>query len=267
MPRTGYAHTTTPGAVLLGPAVLYVSGIPHSASRGVRVEFETEWRTPPIAGLSTPIAGLDRVVGYSVRVTGTFLELGPAQIQRMMQGEAGVVAGALTTYSGRSAGVYLPTAGYVEDVTVRLKDGAGNLHAVKIPSAHVTTWPVTGDDRATVGVAVTLDARSTDAVSRPYTYTITLPVATVAITPVPIAVTTTTTAVATVRTYAAGAVEVAGHTVTVVVTNTGIATVSPISGVSPLSITVSGVAVGSTTLTATSAGISGSVAVNVTAGV
>lgn len=271
MPLTGY-NGTTPTRVLLGPAMLYVGGVPHSASTVARVEFLTEWARPEIDGLSTPIAGMDIVVARGVRLSGTFLELGATQVSRMMHGDAGVVAGALTTYSGRQAGTYLPNpGGYLSDVELRIEDGAGNLHAVDVPLATVVSWPAEGEDRAEVGVALVLEARSTVATAAPYTYTITgaevppAPVATVAITPDPIAVTAGTTAAAIVRTYNAGAAEVTGRAVTAVVTNTALATVSPASGVSPLALTITGVAAGATVLTATSEGVSDTSAVDVAA--
>ena len=172
---TGYAHATTPLQILKGPAVLFVGGVPHSSSQGVRVEFTTEIRQPQIDGLATPLAGLDHPVAYAVRVTGRFLELSEAQIARYLNGVAGVVAGTVTTSTPRAAGAYLPNpAGYVADVEVRILDGAENTHAVAIPLAHVSGWPVDGEDRSEVGVALTLEARSEGATAAaPWTYTVT----------------------------------------------------------------------------------------------
>lgn len=92
------------------------------------------------------------------------------------------------------------------------------------------------------------------------------PVATVAITPDPIAVDVGDTAAATIRTYAAGAVEVTGRAVTAAVTDPTKATVAPASGVSPLAVVLSGVAAGATVLTGTSETIPDTAAINVSAG-
>lgn len=172
MPLTGYTHATSPGQIILGPAILFVGGVPHSASRGVRCEFIDEVTQPQIDGLVAPMAGLDYRAATGVRITGTFLELGAAQVARYQSNTTGVLAGGVTTYTPREPGLYLPSpAGYLADVEVRVVDGAGDTHAVEVPLAHVVTRAMDGAD----GVSLTLEARSTDPDVVPYVYTISDP--------------------------------------------------------------------------------------------
>lgn len=172
MPPTGYVHATTPLAILHGPAVLYVGGVPHSASRDVRAELVAEIRQPAIDGVPSSVAGLDRVVGYTARVTGTFLELGTPQIQRLLHGVTGVLATGVTTFTPRDAGAYLPGGGYVSDVKVRIKDGGGKFHNITLASAFRSEYGVEGADRAEVTVPTTFEARSADGQAPPWTYVI-----------------------------------------------------------------------------------------------
>lgn len=155
----GYT-TLTPTEVLIGPAVVYRGGVPWAVSRGgVRVEPFNEIRSVEFDGRRAAVAGLDRIVSYGIRVTGTFLEYSVAQAQRYELGVTGVVAPVgVTTITPREADVFLPAGAYVGDLVCVVKRADNTLVGVRIPKALVT-YSIAGEDRGEAGIDTQFEAR------------------------------------------------------------------------------------------------------------
>ena len=150
----------TPTQILTGPGVVYRGGVPWSTSRGgVRVELFRELREVEFDGRRAPVASLDRVVSYGIRVTGTFLELNVAQSQRYEFGVTAVTALGNSTITPRDANEVFPSGAYISDTLVVVKRADGTLVGFRIPKALVT-YSIAGEDRSEAGIDTSFEARA-----------------------------------------------------------------------------------------------------------
>lgn len=149
-------NTETLTKLMVGPAILNVGGVPWGVSRGsIRWEEASVIRNPPFDGKVADIAGLDRIVSFVVRVTGSFLELGATNLQRIMQGQAPTVAGTVSTTVPVNAQVFLTSGAYLTNLQFDIQLADGNVIRIEMPKAHVT-YAIGGgaaDDEAMLDLA------------------------------------------------------------------------------------------------------------------
>src|SRR5687768_4498615 len=126
MPSGLNAETYT--RIMVGPAVLKVAGVPWGVSRGgIRYENGAVIRNVPFDGKVADIAGLDRVVSYVQRVTGTFLQLGPSTLALLEHGTAGVVVGSVTETTPVAAQTFFVAGSYVTDLELDFQQPGGDI--------------------------------------------------------------------------------------------------------------------------------------------
>lgn len=169
----GYTADTS-SHLLIGPAVVYRAGVPWATSRGgVRVERFQEIRQVEFDGRRAPVGGLDRVVSYGIRVTGTFLELNVTHAQRHEFGVTASVVGQVSTITTRGGdSAFFPSGAYVSDLLVVVERADNTLVGFRIPKVLVT-YSIGGGDKAEVGIDTSFEARQDLTVvgvtSAPYT--------------------------------------------------------------------------------------------------
>lgn len=158
MPLTGYT-SATPSDVLFDSAVVLIDDVPFAVSRGgVRVTVEEEWHEVEFDGRAAPVEGLDRITAVVVTVSGTFLELGPTQIQQILHNVTGVLAGAVTTWTPRTAREFLAVGNYVEDLVFRVQRGDEQVVEFDMPRTRVE-WSFASEDKNEAGISVTFVSR------------------------------------------------------------------------------------------------------------
>jgi hypothetical protein len=150
----------TPTQILIGSGVVYRAGVPWSTSRGgLRVELIRELREVEFDGRRAPVAGLDRVVTYGIRVTATFLELNVLQSQRYEQGIVASVSLGNSTLTPRDANQFFPAGAYITDTLVAFQRSDGTLVGFRIPKAFVG-YTLAGEDKSEAGIDTTFEARA-----------------------------------------------------------------------------------------------------------
>lgn len=180
---SGYT-ATMPDDVLLDVCVLSrkVSTVdtPFGVSRGgITFTPTKEIRNVEFDGKRSPIAGLDRVINHMARVSGTFIQLGAAQIADLEVASTAVTATGVTTVTPYDASTLIAAADLIEDLTLTWQRLGGGTVKVVIPAAICLEYEVSGTDNSEAEVRCSFESRlevtgsATD--EAPYTIVITDP--------------------------------------------------------------------------------------------
>lgn len=160
MPISGYT-ATLPTDVLLDSGVLYIGGSVFAATRGgLQFNPNKEMRNIEFDGKRAPIRGLDRVTAVAPVISGTVIELTPADIPTFEPGATTVAAATgVTRYIGKQAGTLLVSGDYITDVRVIWQRGNGAYVQVRFAAALVSSWQIAGTDNEEAAISIEIAAR------------------------------------------------------------------------------------------------------------
>lgn len=160
MPLSGYS-ASLPTDVLLDSGVLYVGGSVFAATRGgLQFNPTKEMRNIEFDGKRAAIRGLDRTTTVAPVISGTVIELTPADIPTFEPGATTVTAtSGITRYVGKRAGVLYVANDYITDVRVIWERGNGQYVAVRFAAAMVRSWQLAGTDNEEAAIQIEIEAR------------------------------------------------------------------------------------------------------------
>lgn len=161
-PVTGYS-STFPTDVVLDSGVLYIGATVLGATRGgLKFDPAVELRNIPFDGQRSAVKGLDRKTKVTPKLSGTLIELTPADVPTIDSGASVVAAGAYagsTSYQGKAAGSLYAAGDYLTDVRAVWLRGNGQYVQVRFPSALVTKFDMAGQDGDEVMINLEIEAR------------------------------------------------------------------------------------------------------------
>jgi len=155
---------TLPSDVIVDSGVLYIGATPFSAhTGGLKFDPTRTQRQVVFDGQRTPIALLDRTVEMNAVLTGTILELSPANFMVVEPGahtssQPGSPPGA--SQMQPKAGSLMYAAGdYLTNVRAIWQRGDYSYVQIRFPKAICTKWDLTSVDKEEGKIAVTIEAR------------------------------------------------------------------------------------------------------------
>lgn len=171
---SGYS-SALPADILLDSGILYINGVaPFGPSAG-NWSFDPgiERRNVEFDGKRSPVMGLDRTTGFMPKFTGSLKKLGATDIATVEPASTSAVAGGVTTYTPKKAGVLLVAGDYLTNVRIVWPRGSGGYAWVKFPKALVTKYDIKGADKDEASISIEIEARldlsaSTDTDVAPY---------------------------------------------------------------------------------------------------
>lgn len=168
-PLSGYS-AALPTDVHLDSAVLFLNAsTPYGVSKGeIAIEMAQKFGNVEFDGKYYDIEGLDRPMGGTLKITGTFIESNATKILDWVPGGvATTVAGppSVTTVVPPDAGVLFANGSptYKTNVVVALRRGGGRFTCIVIPVALMWTESATGKNKAEGEIKVTIEARQAHA--------------------------------------------------------------------------------------------------------
>jgi hypothetical protein len=139
MPQLSGYTTNLPTNVMLGPAVVFLNAAtPWAASQGgITTNIPHEYDNMEFDGKLVPIAGLDRRMGGTPFIEGTFVEMTAARGLELEPGGTSASAGGITTVTPKALGEFLATNDYKTNVRVAIRMGGASagLFVVEFPFA------------------------------------------------------------------------------------------------------------------------------------
>lgn len=162
MPLTGYT-SSLPTDVLLDTGTLYLGASVFGAFRGgLTFDPGITWRNVEFDGKVSAVKGLDRKVTVNPRISGTVIELAPADVPNVEAGATVVASGAWTgstSYRGKAGQTLYASGDYLTDVRAVWERGGGGLVQVRFPSAIVASYTITGAAGEEAAIALEIEAR------------------------------------------------------------------------------------------------------------
>lgn len=134
---SGFNNATLPQDVLLDSGLLLVnSAVPWGVSMGdLSFDPGKEWRQIEFDGKRSSIVGLDRIVMFDSKITGTIKEYSAAKLALLEPGATSNVAGGVTTITPKKAGSLFVAGDYLSNVRLAFPRGSGGYAWVKFPKA------------------------------------------------------------------------------------------------------------------------------------
>lgn len=159
---SGYL-STLPTDVLLDTGILYLnSSTAYGVSDGgIAFDPGKEWQNIDFDGKRSPMYGLDRVVGYMPKVSGTLIALNATTALNLEPGGSSSTVGGVTTITPASASGLLSQASppYLQNVRVAYQRGGGGLVIVRFEYGLWTKWSLRGQDKEKARIDFEIEAR------------------------------------------------------------------------------------------------------------
>lgn len=161
--QSGYL-TTLPTNILLGSMVIYIDGTAaYGATQGEpTVSLPHEYENTNFDGkIGIPIVGLDRRVGGTPFIEGTFIELTTAKALQLEPGGSSATVSTVTTVTPGLYGEYLVAANYLENVRAvcRLGGTSAGIVAIEFDWALLMVDSLTGQSASNGQIKLRFEAR------------------------------------------------------------------------------------------------------------
>lgn len=146
---SGFNNTNTPQEILIGSGVLLInSSTPWGVSLGdLSFDPGKEMRQIEFDGKASKIVGLDRIVAFDSKISGTIKEFSAAKMAVLEPGSTSAVGGGITTITPKKANALFAPADYLTNVRVAWPLGSGQWRWVKFPKALVYKYDIKGKDK------------------------------------------------------------------------------------------------------------------------
>jgi hypothetical protein len=134
---SGYA-ATLPADVLLDSGLLLVnSAVPWGVSLGdLSFDPGKMWKQIEFDGKRSEIVGLDRIIQFDSKISGTIKEYSAAKIAQILEpGSVTTAGGGVTTITPKKAGSLFVAGDYLSNVRLAFPRGSGGYAWVKFPKA------------------------------------------------------------------------------------------------------------------------------------
>jgi hypothetical protein len=160
MALSGYT-SSLPTDVLLDSGTLYVGATVLAATRGgIQFNPNKEMRNIEFDGKHAAIKGLDRTTTAAPMISGSVIELSPADIPVIEPGATSSTASSgITRYTGKAMGTLYAPADYLADVRCIWERGSGGYVQVRFASAIVRSWQMSGTDNEEAAIQIEIEAR------------------------------------------------------------------------------------------------------------
>lgn len=160
---SGYT-ASLPDDTLVDVAVLSydVSGTqtPFGVSRGgLTFASRKEYRNVEFDGKRAPIAGLDRITSHSATISGTFIQIGSAQLKIVEPASTSATATGVETITPSDASTLIAVGDLVKDLTLTYQTLSGGTVKVVFPYALCTEYEIAGQDNSEGEMKCTFEAR------------------------------------------------------------------------------------------------------------
>lgn len=159
MPITGWNATDVPAELLLDSAVAYVGATAIGASRGgFTFEPGHEYRDVEVDGVTQPIKGLKRIVGYKPVVTGELLVMKGAVLSQIIPG-VGTSGTGPVTYTPPDVRTFVAGGGYLTKFRLVQEKGDGKFFVVQFACAMVRKYgPIKSQDQNESTIPIEVEA-------------------------------------------------------------------------------------------------------------
>lgn len=159
-PLSSYT-TTLPTDTLLDTGVMYAgSNIFAAQEGGLKFDPGKTFRQVQFDGQRSKVKGLDRIVMFEPKITGTIIELGPTKIPQLEPGASAVTltgspSGYTTGYRPKQAGVLFVSGDYLSTFRCIWQRGDGTYVQVRFyDGAYIDKWDAAGTDKQEVKIAI-----------------------------------------------------------------------------------------------------------------
>lgn len=154
--------TALPTDVLLGSMVIYIDGTAaYGATQGEPVvNLPHEYDNLSFDGkIGIPIVGLDRRMGGTPSIEGTFIELNATKALDLEPGGTSGSSGGVQTITPKLLGEFLGSSDYKQNVRAVCRRGGGGIVAVEFDWALLIIDTITGASAGNGSVKLRFEAR------------------------------------------------------------------------------------------------------------
>jgi len=153
---------TLPADILLDSGLLLINGTtPWGVSMGdLAFDPGVERRQTQFDGQRSAIVGLDRVVGFTPKISGSMKELSSTRATGLYEpGSSSALVSGVTTVTPKKAGILYTAGEYLSAVRLAFPRGSGGYAWVKFAKALLTKYDIKGKDKDEAVIAIEIEAR------------------------------------------------------------------------------------------------------------